>query len=242
MAQREGTCVLSLQVMVFIRLYVDWRALGGLPIFPACDRVRRTLSFLFFRLARFFAFTPIRLEVTIWVVPLLIGNVIAVSFIGLLLGPVWPVVMNQSTTILPQWLLTGCLGYITGIAQSGAAVLPLITGLLSSRFGIQSLQRLYLSHLRLSLRAYTRLLTYYYGLQCRVHGVSDDCYLGYCAEDAADRVKKGFLFSAVVIWMLPLHSFSPQIHLVVGLDSRVVRPLAIECSKIIPVPFCTLPL
>ncbi|OSX61082.1 hypothetical protein POSPLADRAFT_1058020 [Postia placenta MAD-698-R-SB12] len=85
------------------------------------------------------------LEVTIWVVPLLIGNVIAVSFIGLLLGPVWPVVMNQSTTILPQWLLTGCLGYITGIAQSGAAVLPLITGLLSSRFGIQSLQRFVVS-------------------------------------------------------------------------------------------------
>ena len=76
-------------------------------------------------------------------VPSLIENAIAVSVVGLLMGPIYPVLMNQSTGILPKWLLTGCLGYIGGVGQAGSAVLPFITGLISSRFGIASLQPLY---------------------------------------------------------------------------------------------------
>lgn len=83
------------------------------------------------------------LEITVWVVPSLIENAIAVSVVGLLMGPIYPVLMNQSTGILPKWLLTGCLGYIGGVGQAGSAVLPFITGLISSRFGIASLQPLY---------------------------------------------------------------------------------------------------
>lgn len=59
------------------------------------------------------------------------------------MGPIYPVLMNHSTGILPKWLLTGCLGYIGGVGQAGSAVLPFITGLISSRFGIASLQPLY---------------------------------------------------------------------------------------------------
>lgn len=85
---------------------------------------------------------PSRLEVTVWVVPSLVENAIAVSFIGLLLGPMYPILMKQSTGILPRWLLTGCLGYIGSIGMAGSAVLPFLTGLLASKFGIASLQPL----------------------------------------------------------------------------------------------------
>ena len=85
---------------------------------------------------------PPRLEVTVWLVPSLVENGIAVSFIGLLLGPMYPILMKQSTGILPRWLLTGCLGYIGSIGMAGSAVLPFLTGLLASRFGIASLQPL----------------------------------------------------------------------------------------------------
>ncbi|TFY68003.1 hypothetical protein EVJ58_g1273 [Rhodofomes roseus] len=88
----------------------------------------------------YYSIVIIILEVTIWVVPSLIENAIAVSVVGLLMGPIYPVLMNQSTGILPKWLLTGCLGYIGGIGQAGSAVLPFITGLISSKFGIASLQ------------------------------------------------------------------------------------------------------
>ena len=75
-------------------------------------------------------------------VPSLIENAIAVSVVGLLMGPIYPVLMNQSTGILPKWLLTGCLGYIGGVGQAGSAFVPFITGALSSKFGVISLQPL----------------------------------------------------------------------------------------------------
>ncbi|OSD01410.1 MFS general substrate transporter [Trametes coccinea BRFM310] len=93
------------------------------------------------RLALFlYALLAIFVEVTVWVVPSLIENAIAVSFVGLLLGPMYPILMNHSTTILPRWLLTACMGYIAAIGLAGSAVLPFLTGLLASKFGIASLQ------------------------------------------------------------------------------------------------------
>ena len=79
---------------------------------------------------------------TVWVVPSLIENAVAVAFVGLLLGPMYPILMNHTSKILPRWLLTGSIGYIAGVGQAGSAVLPFITGILASRFGISSLQPL----------------------------------------------------------------------------------------------------
>ncbi|KAI0332814.1 MFS general substrate transporter [Cubamyces sp. BRFM 1775] len=81
----------------------------------------------------------IGLEVTVWRIPSLIENAIAVSLVGLLLGPMFPILINHSTTILPRWLLTACAGYIAAAGQAGSAVLPFITGLLASKFGITTL-------------------------------------------------------------------------------------------------------
>ncbi|KAI0642587.1 MFS general substrate transporter [Trametes meyenii] len=93
------------------------------------------------RLALFlYALLAIFIEVTVWVVPSLIENAIAVSFVGLLLGPMYPILMNHSTTILPRWLLTACMGYIAAVGLAGSAILPFVTGVLASKFGIASLQ------------------------------------------------------------------------------------------------------
>ena len=96
------------------------------------------LSCVFFVIHRVFN----RLEVTIWVVPSLIENALAISFIGFLLGPMYPILMSYCTQVLPKWLLTGCVGWIGGFGQAGSAVLPFATGLLASKFGIGSLQPL----------------------------------------------------------------------------------------------------
>ncbi|KAL1714221.1 major facilitator superfamily domain-containing protein [Schizophyllum commune] len=87
------------------------------------------------------------LEVTVWKIPSLIENAVAVAIIGLLLGPMYPIMVSQTRKALPPWLLAGGLGWIGGIGQSGSAVLPFITGVLSSRFGISSLQPFVLSML-----------------------------------------------------------------------------------------------
>ncbi len=82
------------------------------------------------------------LEITVWLIPSLLENAIAVALVGLVMGPMYPILMLHSTTILPRWLLTGCVGYIASIGQAGSAMLPFLTGLLASKFGIVSLQPL----------------------------------------------------------------------------------------------------
>ncbi|KAI0350646.1 MFS general substrate transporter [Trametes cingulata] len=92
-----------------------------------------------------YAIIAIALELVIWLVPSLIGGGIAVSFVGVLLGPMYPIVMNQAGRVLPPWLLTGCIGWIAGFGQAGSAFLPFLTGAVASKAGIKSLQPLLVS-------------------------------------------------------------------------------------------------
>ncbi|TBU31097.1 MFS general substrate transporter [Dichomitus squalens] len=87
----------------------------------------------------------IGLEVVVWFVPSLVGDALAVSFVGMLLGPMYPLVMNHARHVLPPWLLNGCIGWIAGFGQAGSALLPLLTGLLASKVGIKVLQPLVVS-------------------------------------------------------------------------------------------------
>ncbi|KIJ53030.1 hypothetical protein M422DRAFT_25917 [Sphaerobolus stellatus SS14] len=89
-----------------------------------------------------YSFLCIGLEITIWLVPSLIGNAVSVSFIGFLLGPLYPAIMNQAGNVIPRWLLTGSIGWIAGFGQAGSALLPFMTGALANKFGINSLQPL----------------------------------------------------------------------------------------------------
>lgn len=56
------------------------------------------------------------------------------------LGPMFPLLVSYATTLIPRWLFTVALGWITGIGMTGSAALPFLTGVLSQRFGIQALQ------------------------------------------------------------------------------------------------------
>ncbi|KAJ2915493.1 hypothetical protein MD484_g4897, partial [Candolleomyces efflorescens] len=78
------------------------------------------------------------LEFVVWFVPSLIGNAVAVSITGLLLGPMFPIVMNQSSRILPPWILTGAVGWIAGFGSAGSALLPFLTGAIADKHGIQT--------------------------------------------------------------------------------------------------------
>ncbi|KAI4527975.1 MFS general substrate transporter, partial [Schizophyllum commune Loenen D] len=82
----------------------------------------------------------IGLELIVWLVPSLLGGAISVALVGLLLGPFFPIAMNQAARILPGFLLTPSIGWIAGIGQAGSAVLPFVTGALAQGAGIGSLQ------------------------------------------------------------------------------------------------------
>ncbi|KIP01300.1 hypothetical protein PHLGIDRAFT_367247 [Phlebiopsis gigantea 11061_1 CR5-6] len=93
----------------------------------------------------------IALELVVWRVPSLIGGSVAVSLVGVLLGPVYPLVMNHAARVLPHWLLTGSIGWIAGFGQAGSAFLPFLTGVVASRAGIWALQPLIVAMMALML-------------------------------------------------------------------------------------------
>ncbi|KAH9942152.1 MFS general substrate transporter [Epithele typhae] len=81
-----------------------------------------------------------RLELVVWLVPSLVGGAVAVAFVGMLLGPMYPLVVNHARQVLPPWLLSGSIGWIAGFGQAGSAFLPFVTGALASKVGIKVLQ------------------------------------------------------------------------------------------------------
>ncbi|KAF8155522.1 MFS general substrate transporter [Crassisporium funariophilum] len=98
-----------------------------------------------------YSIIAIAMEFTIWFVPSLVGNAVAVSIVGVLLGPMYPIAMNQASRILPRWILTGSIGWIAGFGQAGSAVLPFMTGAIASRHGINSLQPLLVAMMALMM-------------------------------------------------------------------------------------------
>ncbi|TFK21819.1 MFS general substrate transporter [Coprinopsis marcescibilis] len=92
-----------------------------------------------------YALLSLGLEFVVWFVPSLVGNAVAVAFIGLFLGPMYPIAMNHASRVLPRWLLTSSIGWIAGFGQAGSAVIPFMTGAISSKHGIQSLHPLLVS-------------------------------------------------------------------------------------------------
>ncbi|KIM47167.1 hypothetical protein M413DRAFT_16581 [Hebeloma cylindrosporum] len=92
-----------------------------------------------------YALLAIGLELVVWLVPSLIGGAVAVSLVGVFLGPMYPIAMNQASRILPRGILTGSIGWIAGFGQAGSAVLPFMTGAIATKHGIKSLQPLLVS-------------------------------------------------------------------------------------------------
>ncbi|KAJ7892857.1 major facilitator superfamily domain-containing protein [Mycena olivaceomarginata] len=97
------------------------------------------------RVLYLYAVLAIGLELVVWFVPSLIGGAVSVSLIGVVLGPMYPIVMNHAGRIVPRWLLSGSIGWIAGFGQAGSALFPFITGAIASKTGIKALQPLLIS-------------------------------------------------------------------------------------------------
>ncbi|CAE6433639.1 hypothetical protein ACGC1H_001494 [Rhizoctonia solani] len=84
----------------------------------------------------------IGLELVVWLVPDIIGNALAVSFVGLLLGPMYPIAMNATSSIVPRRILAGSIGWVASFGQAGSAAFPFMTGALAQKYGVKVLQPL----------------------------------------------------------------------------------------------------
>lgn len=65
------------------------------------------------------------LQIIIWTVPNRVVNAVLYSFIGLFLGPMYPVVMMAILDIMPADLQPGTTGWCSSVGQAGSAIMPL---------------------------------------------------------------------------------------------------------------------
>ncbi|KAF5322629.1 hypothetical protein D9619_002070 [Psilocybe cf. subviscida] len=80
------------------------------------------------------------LQFVVWLIPSFITGAIAVSLIGVFLGPMYPVAISYTPLILPRSLVNGAIGWITAVGATGSALLPFLTGQIANKYGIGIMQ------------------------------------------------------------------------------------------------------
>ena len=75
------------------------------------------------------------LQLMAWLIPNIIGNAVAVSLLGLLLGPVYPCAQTIFSRLVPRHLQTTAIGFIGSAGSSGGAIAPFTTGILAQAVG-----------------------------------------------------------------------------------------------------------
>ncbi|KAF4962921.1 hypothetical protein FSARC_9034 [Fusarium sarcochroum] len=74
-------------------------------------------------------------ELLVWFVPNIVGNAIAVSIVGLLLGPIYPCAAAVFMRGMSRREALSGIGTISAFGSAGGAVAPFITGLLAQAVG-----------------------------------------------------------------------------------------------------------
>ncbi|KAJ6624694.1 major facilitator superfamily domain-containing protein [Mycena sp. CBHHK59/15] len=92
------------------------------------------------RVIYLYSMIAVGLELIVWLVPSLVGGAVAVSFVGLVFGPMYPLALNRAAKLFPPWLLTGTISWMAAMATVGGATVPFVTGAISTKAGIKSLE------------------------------------------------------------------------------------------------------
>ena len=74
-------------------------------------------------------------QLLVWLVPNVIGEAVAVSIVGLLLGPIYPCATTVFTRLIEKRLQITSLSAVSALGSSGGAVAPFFTGLLAQEVG-----------------------------------------------------------------------------------------------------------
>ncbi|KAF8312635.1 MFS general substrate transporter [Clavulina sp. PMI_390] len=84
----------------------------------------------------------IGLQLSVWLAKSLVGNAVAISFVGFFLGPIYPQLVLVLADFVPPSFMGGAVGWITCLGATGAAVFPFIAGAMASKFGVWVMQPL----------------------------------------------------------------------------------------------------
>ncbi|MCJ1401767.1 hypothetical protein MMC11_004984 [Xylographa trunciseda] len=74
-------------------------------------------------------------QLLVWLVPSIIGEAVAVSLVGLLLGPIYPCGTVIFSKLIGRRSQMSSLAFISAMGSSGGALLPFMTGLIAQNVG-----------------------------------------------------------------------------------------------------------
>jgi fucose permease len=74
-------------------------------------------------------------ELLVWLVPNIVGDAVAIAFVGLLLGPVYPCATVIFSRAIRRKEQVSSLSVISAFGSSGGAVAPFTTGILAQAAG-----------------------------------------------------------------------------------------------------------
>lgn len=89
----------------------------------------------------------IALELLFWLIPSITASAVAVAFLGMFLGPVFPSGIIMATKLLPNHLHIPSIGFSTALGGTGGAIFPFIVGAAAQAKGVQVLQPIILAML-----------------------------------------------------------------------------------------------
>ena len=74
-------------------------------------------------------------QLLVWLVPNIVGEAVAVSIVGLLLGPIYPCATVIFSKLIGRKMQMNSLSFIAAMGSSGGAVAPFMTGLSAQKVG-----------------------------------------------------------------------------------------------------------
>jgi fucose permease len=77
----------------------------------------------------------IAFQLLVWLIPNIVGEAVAVSLLGLLLGPVYPCATTIFTRLMDKDVQMTALSFVSSAGSSGGALAPFMTGLLAQAVG-----------------------------------------------------------------------------------------------------------
>ncbi|PIL23331.1 hypothetical protein GSI_14642 [Ganoderma sinense ZZ0214-1] len=107
--------------------------LGRLILIPLTKRVGM------WRVMFVYLLLSLGLELVIWLVPSFTVTAVAISLLGIFLGPVTAIPMAHVGRVLPPELVGGAISWMALCASTGSLVFPFIVGAITSRTSINNL-------------------------------------------------------------------------------------------------------
>lgn len=87
----------------------------------------------------------IGLELLFWLVPQFIVSAVAVAFLGVFLGPLFPGAVMLTAKLLPKHIHVSAIGFAMAMGGTGGTVFPFAIGAIAAQKGVAVLQPIILS-------------------------------------------------------------------------------------------------